>query len=60
MIPNISIAIDGSWDHPRNGAHCLMTSIDMKTKKLSIISWLFNYEGSSNGMKTNGTNWLYD
>lgn len=69
LQPNVTIDIDGYWDHPRNGYHCLVTAIDVQTHRVidyqlvtrnnSKINSSANYFGGANGMESNGTKLLF-
>lgn len=65
MKMNASIAIDGCWDHPRNGQNCIVTAIDLESHKVIDYQLIIrnnsktkdfsNYDGNSNGMESNAT-----
>ena len=49
------LCIDGCWDHPRNGKHCVVSFIDninWKIIALKVLSMGGNYKGPSNGMES--------
>lgn len=65
---NTTVSIDGSWDHPRNGYHCLVAAIDINHNKVidyelvirnhSKTKMTANYYGEANGMEVHGTRLL--
>lgn len=60
MTEKTIISFDGSWDHKRNGRHCIVDVIDQNQKKIIDIEYVqkstkscpTEYNGSSNNMET--------